>query len=391
MDLDKLDIEALRQRRGEKWGIYPRDVLPAWVADMDYPVCPPIQRMLEHSVRIGDIGYPIEQTVDDLPAVFARRAQQRFGWEVKPERVELLTDVVQGLYIALATLSDPGDSAVVQTPVYPPFLQAVPECGRQMLVNPLCTGAAGYEIDFDALRAGIDARTRLILFCHPQNPTGRVFARRELEALAQIALEHDLVVCSDEIHSDLVYPGARHIPFATLSPEVEARTITLTSATKAFNIAGLRCAVAAFGSDALQQRFNSLPRHARGGLGSLGLSATSLAWSEGQPWLDEVLAYLEGNRRFVAEFVDERLPGIRHRAPQATYLAWLDCRDLALQPDPYRFFLQEARVALSNGRAFGPGSEGFVRLNFATSRPILTQILERMAAALARRAASQKS
>ncbi len=380
MDLDALDIDSLRQRRGEKWGLYPPDVLPAWVADMDFPVCEPIQRMLEQSVRVGDLGYPIEQTARDLPAIFAERAQRRFGMQVDAQRVEVLTDVVQGLYIGLATLSEPGDAAIVQTPVYPPFLHAVAECERRLVVNRLQAGGSGYTIDLDALRAGIDRRTRLLLFCNPQNPTGRVFTRGELEALAEIVLEHDLIVLSDEIHADLVHPGARHIPLAALAAEVAARTITLTSASKAFNIAGLRCAVAAFGSAELQQRFNSIPRHLRGGLGILGLAATALAWTEGQPWLDEVLAHLDGNRRFVETFVRERLPQIGHVAPQATYLAWLDCR--AVATDPYRFFLEEARVALSDGKAFGPGGDGFARLNFATSRPILTQILARLAAAL---------
>jgi len=385
MNLDALDIEVLRQRRGEKWGQYPPDVLPAWVADMDFPLCTPIQTMLEHSVRIGDVGYPIEQTTDDLPTIFARRARQRFDWDVDPQRVELLTDVVQGMYIALTTLSARGDAAVVQTPVYPPFLHAVRECDRRMVVNELRRGERGYEIDFDDLRAGIDAHTRILLLCHPQNPTGRVFSRSELEALAEVVLERDLVVCSDEIHADLVYPGARHIPFATLSPEIAARTVTLTSATKAFNIAGLRCGVAVFGDSALQERFNTLPRHLRGGLSSLGLAATTLAWTEGQPWLDEVMRYLDGNRRLVAEFVAERLPRIRHHLPEATYLAWLDCRDLSLAPDPYRFFLREGRVALTNGAGFGPGGEGFVRLNFATSRPILRLLFERIETALRHR------
>jgi cystathionine beta-lyase len=194
-------------------------------------------------------------------------------------------------------------------------------------------------------------------------------------------------VISDEIHMDLVYPGRTHLPFATLGPEVDARTITLTSASKTWNIAGLRCAVAAFGSDALKRRFLSVPRHLRGGIGTLGLLATEVAWRHGDPWAARALAYLDGNRRFIADFLRERLPAVRYTPPEATYLAWLDCRALALSAAPQRFFLERAGVALSDGAVFGPAGEGFARLNFATSRAILSEILERMAKAVQERRA----
>jgi cystathionine beta-lyase len=225
-------------------------------------------------------------------------------------------------------------------------------------------------------------QARVLLLCNPHNPTGRVFRRDELDAIARIAVEHDLLVVSDEIHADLVYRGARHIPFASLSPEAEARTITLTAGSKAFNIAGLRCGLAIFGSDALRRRFLGFERHLRGGLGSLGILALEAAYQHGGPWLATVLAYLASNRDFVAEFVRAELPGVRHFAPEGTYLAWLDCRTLALAPSPHRFFLERAKVGLSDGPAFGSPGRGFVRLNFATSRPLLTRALEQMAKAL---------
>ena len=382
MNFDDLDIARLRARRGEKWATYPADVLPLWVADMDFAPAEPVQEVLRHALENGDIGYPINPTPASLPTVFAERMQERFGWSLDPQRVEVLTDVVQGLYIALQVYSEPGDGAIVQTPIYPPFLEAVHEMGRHLIVNELVRGDEGYEIDFDALRRGINRRTRLILLSNPHNPTGRVFTRAELEQLAQIVLEHHLVVVSDEIHADLVFPGHTHIPFATLGPEVEAQTVTLTSATKAFNIAGLRCAVAAFGSEVLQDHFGEVRRHMRGGLGSLGLQATEVAWRECQPWLDALMAYLDENRAFVAEFLREHMPLIRHHSPQATYLAWLDCRPLELDRPPYWLFLKRAKVALSYGKHFGQGGHGFVRLNFATSRAILNEALERMAKAL---------
>lgn len=382
MSFDDLDLGTLRRKRGEKWREYGPDVLHAWVADMDFPVADAITRELAERVRLGDLGYPINPTPEGLPTAFAKRMLDRFGWPIDPHRVLVLTDVVQGIYIALETLTEPGDGVVLQTPVYPPFLASVRETGRRLVNRPLVRGPRGYEIDFDAFSAGLDTRTKVFLLCNPQNPTGRVFTRAELERLAEIALARDLVVIADEIHEDLVYPGRRHLPFASLGPEVEARTITLTSATKAFNLAGLRCAVAHFGSDALKKRFDTIPQHVRGGIGSFGLWLTETAWTSAQPWLDEVLAYLDGNRRFLADFLSRRLPAIGYQPPEATYLAWLDCRGLGLAPDPFTHFLERARVGLSDGRRFGEGGAGFVRLNFATSRGILTQILERMAASL---------
>jgi cystathionine beta-lyase len=393
-DLERLDLARLRRRRGEKWRLYPPDVLPAWVAEMDFPLAAPIRRAVEEALAADDLGYPVNPRPQDLPSVFAARMAERFGWRIDPQRVEVLTDVVQGIYVALDRFAAPGQGVVVQTPVYPPFLHAVRDTGRRLVENPLVEGPGRYEMDLDGLRAAIDPETRVLLLCHPQNPTGRVFERGELEPLAELALRHDWVVVSDEIHADLVYPGsegreagARHVPFASLAPEVEARTITLTSATKAFNIPGLRCALAHFGSAELLHRFRSLPRHVRGGIGSLGLAATAAAWSEAQPWLDHVLRTLAGHRAFVADFVGAALPGVRHHPPEASYLAWLDCRSLGLGPSPQRFFLEHARVALSPGEAFGRPGEGFVRLNFATSRALLGEILERMAKALRERTA----
>lgn len=382
MNFDDLDIAELRRRRGEKWADYPGDVLPAWVADMDFPVAEPIAKYLAEAVRIHDLGYPQNPTPAALPSVFAKRMLERFGWAVDPRRVVVLTDVVQGIYIALQTLSDPGAGVILQPPVYPPFFEAVHDTKRRLIVNPLVRGPRGYELDLDQLRRVCDSGARVLLLCSPQNPTGRVFTRAELEGIAQIALERDLLVLSDEIQFDLVYPGHRHVPFASLGPEVERRTVTLTSATKGFNIAGLRCAVAAFGSEELLRRFKSVPSHVRGGLNTFGLGATEIAWTSCQPWLDDVMAYLDGNRRFLAEFVRERMPRVVHHTPESLYLAWLDCAALELGGAPQPFFLERARVALTDGRRFGPGGESFVRVNFATSRPILREILERMARAL---------
>jgi cystathionine beta-lyase len=382
IDLDAVRPQSRRPSRGEKWTLYPDDVLPLWVADMDFPVAEPIRRVLRFAVERSDLGYPIHPAPTDIGEITAARMQERFGWQVDPGQVEVLCDVVQGLAVSLLQYSEPGQGAVVQTPIYPPFLSNVRATGRRLIENPLARGATGYEVDLDALRASIDPGTRLLLLCNPHNPTGRVFRRAELEGMAELALRHDLVVVTDEIHADLVFSGSRHIPFASLAPEVALRTVTLTAASKAFNIAGLRCGVAIFGSDARKRRFDALPRHVRGGVGLLGFEALRAAWRYAQPWLDEVLAYLEARRDQVARFVAQELPGVRLHAPEGTYLAWLDCGALGLQPSPHAFFLQRARVGLSDGPAFGAPGQGFVRINFATSRAILGEALERMAKAL---------
>ena len=382
-DFNAISLEALRRRRGTKWTRYPPDVLPAWVADMDFDMVEPIRAGLARLMEANDLGYAPKLPASGLPEAFADFAARRFpGWEVAPERMVAIADIVQGIHLAIEAFTRSGDGVCTLTPVYPPFLQAVAETGRRLDRCTMVRGQGRYEIDFDALRAAIDERTRLLLLCTPHNPLGRVFEREELEALARIAIERDLVVVADEIHADIVYRGSRHIPFASLGPEVEARTVTMTSATKSFNIAGLRCAVVLFGSDRLAERFNAWPERIRGAVSSFGMEATRIAWTECDEWLDALLAHLEGNRDFLHAFVAERLPGIRMVLPAATYLGWLDCREYGLDPDPYQWFLDRARVGFNDGRDFGDGGEGHVRINFATSRGILDQVLERMEEAL---------
>lgn len=381
--LDALDLETLQTRLSEKWNRYARDVLPAWVAEMDFPLAEPIRLTLQRAVDHGDVGYPVAPKRSGLPEIFAERMQTLHGWSADPSRVEVITDVVQGIHVALEAFSRKGEGAVVQTPIYPPFLSAVAETERRLVENRLVQSDGGFEIDFDALRAALDRDTRLLMLCNPHNPSGRVFARRELEEIADIAARHRLIVVADEIHQDLLYDGRRHVPFASLCPEVALRTITLHSATKAFNIAGLRCAVAHFGSAELRERFNAaVPRHLRGGVGLLGIYATLAAWRHGEPWLDAVRRYLERNRDFVGRTLAERIPQLVFHAPEATYLAWLDCRALGLPTTPGAYFLRHARVALSDGHHFDPESRHCARLNFATSREILARILERLAAAV---------
>lgn len=373
---------ALRAKQSAKWTAYGPEVLPAWIADMDFALAPPIRAALDARIARHDLGYPMMYPAAGLTELFAERAAARYQWSIEPNQVEFFSDVVQMIYLALLTLTDAGAGVIIQTPIYPPFLQSVAQTGRRAVLCPLVPGNHGYAIDFAALEAACEAGPRLLLLCHPHNPSGRAFRRAELAALGEIVRRHDLLVISDEIHADIMLDERAHIPFASLADDLAARTITLTSASKAFNIAGLCVACAVFGSPDLKRRFDQLPGHVRGGRSALGMVATSAAWRAGDPWLNTVLAQLRANRDYLASFVAARWPAVRHTPPEATYLAWLDCRAVGLREEPWRFFLRESGVALGQGPDFGVDGHGFVRLNFATSPVILEAILTRMDRAL---------
>lgn len=381
----ELSQGALRARRNAKWNQYGADVLPAFVADMDFSVAAPIQAAIERIVRDRDYGYPLRngERADRLVArVFAERMKSRYGWELSPDLVLPMADLVQGTCASILAFSDPGDGVVLQTPSYPPFRDTIHSVDRRLLALPMRDDGTRHVFDMGELAKLVDRQTRIFLLCNPQNPTGRVFSRDELTALGQYAVERDLIVISDEIHSDLVYPGYQHIPFASLGPEFAARTITLTSATKSFNIPGLRCAVVAFGTEDLRQRFHKrIPPKLTGSANIVGADATVAAWSECQPWLDAVMQHLLKARNRVRDVLAVEAPEIRLHAPEGTYLAWLDCSKLGLSTSAFQFFLEHARIGFSAGETFDPDCARFVRLNFATSMPILDDMLARMIAA----------
>lgn len=381
-----LDINKLRKRRGAKWHMYPDDVIPCWVAEMDMHVAPPIQAAMRRLVEHEEYGYPRRDHDRAELAVshaFTRRMQSRFGWRANPDDVFTCTDLVQTSFAAVLAFTDPGDKVLLQVPAYPPFRDAIRDSGRVLLEDRLHDDGSRYVIDFDALEQSIDARTRLMLFCHPHNPSGRVFSREELETIGRLAIKHDLIIVSDEIHADLVYPGRVHIPIAAVSPEIAARTVTMTSATKSFNIPGLRCGVVHFGSPALRQRFEArVPRKLLGQPSIFGIDATVVAWDECQPWLDRTLVSLLTVRDQLIDRLGRELPGARLYPPEATYLAWTDLSALHLGMPAGQFFLERAGVAASSGETFDPRCGAFLRLNFATSPAILDEILTRMVRAV---------
>src|SRR5437763_8419519 len=350
---------------------------------MEFAVAEPVQQAIKAIVDRGDYSYALRQGESRIQEAFAERMASRFGWTLDPESVLPVADLVQAMTACLLAFSEEKEGVVVQTPVYPPFLSTIENTRRRRDPAPLLDTGRRLVCDLDTLPGCGDAATRVVMVCNPHNPSGRVLERRELEAIGELALERDLVILSDEIHCDLVYPGAAHLPMATLSPEIAARTVTLNSATKSFNIPGLRCGVMHFGSEALLDRFRArVPERILGAFNAVGHDATVAAWRNGQPWLEAVMKVLLANRDRVERWVIDRAPGIRHHRPEATYLAWLDCRGLGLPAPPQEFFLERARVAMNAGRDFGPEGESCVRLNFATSPDILEEILGRLAAAL---------
>ena len=379
-----LDIPTLRARRTNKWQKFPEDVLPAWVADMDFGVAPPIRAALHRLADQEAYGYAAREGA--LAAAFARRMQSRFGWTVDPELVMPVGDLVQASFACILAFSDPGDGVLLQLPSYPPFIAAIDGTERRLITSPMHDDGMRWQLDLERFDASPDPRARMMMFCHPQNPTGRAYSRAELEEVADFVIRHDLIVVSDEIHADIVFAGGVHIPLASLSPEIAARTVTITSATKSFNIPALRCAVMHFGTAALKERFlGRIQPRLMGGPGVTGVDATIAAWDESHAWFDDVLARLQANRDWLLQTLPTALPGVKLYRPEATYLAWLDCTGLALDMPAQQFFLEQAKVGLNAGETFGPEYAAFARLNFATSPAILHEIVGRMSDAIARR------
>jgi cystathionine beta-lyase len=385
-DFDRLP--ARRDSDSNKWRKFPPDVLPLWVADMDFASPPPVVAALRARIEHGFFGYLVERP--ELQEVVAERVGKRYGWRVDPEAVMPLPGVIAGFNLALRALTQPGDGLLVQTPVYPPILRAAGNHGLTRDGHALTRDGDGrYTVDPETFAAAIRPRTRAFLLCNPHNPVGRLFGRRELEAMAEACLRRELWIVADEIHCDLLFDGRQHVPMATLAPEVEERTVTLIAPSKTFNVPGLKCAVAVVPNAALRARLAAAVSDLVPKINVLGHTAAVAAYREGDDWLEALLRYLQANRDFLVREVVARLPGVRVTAPEATYLAWLDCRETGL-PDPYAFFLTKAKVALNDGTSFGPGGEGFVRLNFGCPRALLADALERMAGALAARAGARR-
>lgn len=377
--LTELSLERLRERRSEKWSRYPEDVLPAWVAEMDFPLAPAVEEALAAAVRRGDTGYAAPQALG-LGEAFAGFARGRFGWEVDAAAVSPAPDVVAALRALLVEIAAPGDRVVINPPVYHPFFGVLEELRLEAAEVPLREG----ELDLEGIEASLAAGAAAIVLCSPHNPTGAVPGEAELAAVAEAASRHGAWVIADEIHAPLTLPGARHVPFLTVSQAARERGVALCSASKAFNVAGLGCAQIVTASDAAAALVDRLPHGAKS-CGHLGAIAAVAAYREGGAWLDAVLAVLDRNRTLLAELLAADLPEVGYEPPAASYLAWLDLRALELGEDPATAILLRGKLALSPGPSFGRQGAGFARLNFGTSPALVEEAVQRLATAVGRR------
>jgi cystathionine beta-lyase len=376
IDLHVPDLATLHERRSEKWTGHADDVLVATVAEMDFPLAEPVAEVLRAAIDRSDVGYAPPAT-RRLRDTFARFARRRLRWNVDPEQITLVPDVMVGLVELSRLVAGPDGTVAFVTPAYPPFFTALPHAvARLEHLSTLEDGA----VDVEALAGSIESGTRVVILTNPHNPTGRVLPRAELQAIAELCAEREVCVLADEIHAPFVLPGARHTPWLEVSDAARSCGVALTSASKAFNVAGLKAALLVTGSDAMRGVVARLP-DLTDQVGLLGVLAAEAAFAEGEEWLDAVLAQLDSNRSLLAELLAAEVPAIRWRPPSATYLAWLDCRALGPEDEPAGIFLERGRLALSPGLNYGPEGAGFARLNFGTSPDLVAEAVRRMSRA----------
>lgn len=382
----KYDFDTVIERQNTnsvKWDIAEelvgeKDVLPLWVADMDFQSPPPVIEALRKRVEHGIFGYTV--VPDSCYEAIINWMKKRHGWEVEKEWIIFTSGIVAAFHWVVRAYTHPGDSIIVQPPVYYPFFKAVKNNGRLVVENQLKHEHGQYEIDFDDLEEKINSQTKVLILCNPHNPVGRVWTREELTRLAALCLKHHVVICSDEIHSDLLFQGYRHTPTAMISEEIARNTVTCIAANKTFNIAGLKTGVVIISDQRLREEFLNTKRSI--GVGScnlFGIIATEAAYAYGEEWLEQLLDYLQGNLEFLMHFIKEKIPQIKVVQPEGTYLAWLDCRGLRLDDAALKdFMLKKAKVWLNDGPGFGNGGSGFQRINLACPRSILEEALRRI-------------
>jgi cystathionine beta-lyase len=372
-------VEVLRRRRSAKWRTYPADVLPLTVAEMDFGLAEPISAALREAVERSDTGYSMAEP--DLGLAIAGFAADRWGWEIDPTAVAAVTDVGVGVVELLRVLTRPGDAVAISPPVYPPFFDWAPEAGARLLEVPLAHGEDGWRLDLAALERAFATHPAVYVLCNPHNPVGRVHSPEELAALVRLARIYQVTLVSDEIHAPVVLPGATFTPLLSVPGAAEV-AVSLLSASKAWNLAGLKCAAVVTGSARMAAVVDRFPPDAIWRIGHFGVLATVAAFTEGQPWLDRLLGTLDQRRALLTELLRTRLPSVRWTPPQATYLSWLDCAAIGPDDQPRLRFLEHGRVALEPGPRFGAAGAGYVRLNFGTSAEILTEATARMAATI---------
>ena len=384
--IDRTTVSTLRARGSFKWTAPGPDGLGAAVAEMDFGAAPPILDALAGLSATANFGYLPPYLAEELAEACAGFMARRYGWRTDPADIHPIPDVIKGLELAITQFSRPGSPVILPTPAYMPFLIVPRFLGREIIQVPMLDDGTGF-FTFDL--AGIDAAFRaggqLLIFCNPDNPLGRVFSPAEMTQLTAVVDRHGGRVFADEIHAPLVYPGQRHIPYAATSETAAGHTLTATSASKAWNLPGLKCAQVILTNQPDRERWADMGMFASHGASNPGVVANIAAFRHGEPWLDEVLGYLDDSRRLLAELVHQQLPGVRYRPPDGTYLAWLNCAALDLPQSPGELITERARITVVDGPAFGAGGAGAFRFNFATPQPILREMVRRIAAALSGR------
>ncbi len=379
----KYNFDEVVERRNTncvKWDLYPEDVQCLWVADTDFAVCPTIIEAIENRLRHPVLGYSIDSA--ELKDVICKRMAERYQWEVKPEEIIFVPGIVSGFNFAVRAFCKNDDSVIYQVPAYPPFIHAPENFELEGIPNDMVRKNGRWEVDFDRFEAQIKENTSLFILCNPQNPTGRLFSKEELERFGEICKRHHITICSDEIHSEIVLDGNKHTPIASINEDLRNRTITFIAPSKTFNIPGLSCSAAIVQDPEMREKFNKALAGLCSGVIGLSQEAALAAYRDCGEWLEELLVYLTENRNFVLNYIAEKMPKIHTTVSEATFLMWLDCSDLGIEGSPSKFFLEKARVALNEGAEFGKGYEKFVRLNLGTSRAMLKEALDKMAAAL---------
>jgi len=380
-----LNLSELQTHRSEKWRAFPHDVLPLPVAEMDFPVADPIRETLREMVDRSDLGYL--GPIPEMGVAFAGFAQRRWGWSVDPLQVRIAADVGVGVVEVLRVITKPGDKILINSPVYPNFWTWCNETHLQQVDVPLTeseteVNGSHWILDWDGIEKAYKSGIKAHLICNPHNPLGRVYTREELSRLADLAKAHNVYILSDEIHAPLTFPEQIFTPFLAISETAREVGITITAASKGWNIAGLKCAIIVTQNSKVYETLNAIApaTHYRASL--LGAFATVAAFEKGEPWLEDVMVELDHNRKLIAELIAAKTPGVGYRIPHCSYLAWLDLTAFTLGEDPSAVLIEKAKVAFVQGLRFGPQSTQYVRLNFATSPEILEEAFNRLATVL---------
>jgi cystathionine beta-lyase len=383
-EFDQIRIEDLRANGGVKWSVFP-ETIGTFVAEMDFGVAPAIEQALHSAVSSAQFGYLPPALSNAMCEATSGWLRDGTGWDVPATSISPIADVIKALEVTIEHYSEPGTPVVLPTPAYMPFLSVPPMYGREVIQVPLRFAGGRYELDLEAIDAALAPRGGLFILCNPYNPVGRVFSRAELTALSEVIDRRGARVFSDEIHAPIVYSGHQHIPYASISDVAAGHTVTATSASKAWNLPGLKCAQIILSNDADLQIWEKIGMMASHGASNLGVIANTAAFTSGLQWLGDVVGYLDGNRRALGELLSEYLPDVGYTAPEGTYIAWLDWRAYEFGDQAAEFMRDHAGVAMTDGAACGDAGRGFTRLIFATPRPVLTRAIRQMADAVSQR------